>query len=104
MAPPISIHKLWRRRAKSTSVQWRIAIRSKTDDIRNGVIVALASMLLWHCLASGIRSNHRVESVLPREPAQAVIDRGWNGYSRFERQEGVLAHPSLGGHPSSDVI
>ncbi|QNJ32538.1 hypothetical protein SynPROS91_02176 [Synechococcus sp. PROS-9-1] len=45
-----------------------------------------------------------MESVLPTEPAQAVIDRGWNGYSRFERQEGVLAHPSLGDHPSSDVI
>ena len=38
MAPPISIHKVWLRSAHGTSVQWRIAIRNKTDEIGNGVL------------------------------------------------------------------
>ena len=42
MAPPISIHKVWLRRVDSASVQSRIAIRTKTDEIGNGVIVAPA--------------------------------------------------------------
>jgi len=33
---------VWRRGAKSTSVQSRIAIRTKTDDIGNDVVVAPA--------------------------------------------------------------
>ena len=56
MAPPFSMYKLWRRRAKSTSVQWRIAIRSKTDDIRNGVIVIL---LNWKGIATFSTSGGR---------------------------------------------
>jgi hypothetical protein len=60
---------------------------------------------LWKliCVVDATYSPH-LKSVLPRETAQAVIDRGCNGCSRCERQEGVLAHPSLGDHPSSDVI
>ena len=46
----------------------------------------------------------REASVLSREPAQVFTDRRWSGCLRCERQVGVLAHPSLGDHPSSDVI
>ena len=42
MAPPISIHKVWLRRVDSASVQSRIAIRNKTDEIGSGVLVAHA--------------------------------------------------------------
>ena len=45
MAPPISIHKVWLRSAHGTSVQWRIAIRNKTDEIGNGVDIGPASRL-----------------------------------------------------------
>ena len=45
MAPPISIHKVWLRSAHGTSVQWRIAIRNKTDEIGDDVDIGPASSI-----------------------------------------------------------